>query len=70
MAKRVDIQVEGGMGFYQFVGLTGRGLRWLKANLCAEPWQWTGGGIACAVEGREYAMDIAAGAKAEGLTVR
>ena len=63
-----DIVVQNCGGIFAIFGMTATGLQWLEDSLNAEPWQWQDGAVF--VDGREYAKDIADGARDAGLEVR
>ena len=68
MARKIDIEVCGWMGFYSIRGASPEGIIFLAHRVCFESWQGSPeDGIA--VDDGNYAQAIADGAVEHGLTV-
>lgn len=65
--RKLDVQINGGMGLYTFVPLTRKAQVWVKRHVDLESWQWLGAGFA--VDGSRYANDLAGGMIEAGLRV-
>lgn len=65
--RKTDVLCVATDGLYMFYLRSRAAMRWVKANVHTEPWQWQGDGFA--VDGRSYAMDIAQGMLDDGLNV-
>ena len=68
MTKKCDVQISGGMGFYQFDLLTRRAITWVRRNVAIAPYQIEGNTFYS--DDTRYAKDIAEAMQAAGLAVR
>lgn len=67
--QRIDVQIDGGMGFFQFNLLTKRAIAWKKRHVCTESWNG-GNDRTFYCDDTRMAQDIAQGMLDAGLAVR